>query len=51
MGEIIKAQTKKIEELTLYLIDQNERILRQDEKYKAQDKLIQQLSEQMKRKP
>ncbi|WP_158800260.1 hypothetical protein [Pedobacter sp. L105] len=51
LGEMNKKLLKKIEELTLYLVDQNERILKQDEKNKAQDKLIQQLYEQMKKKP
>jgi hypothetical protein len=40
LGEIVKLQTKKIEELTLYLIDKDEQVNHQNAKLKQQDDRI-----------
>ncbi|MBB6499644.1 hypothetical protein [Pedobacter cryoconitis] len=48
LGEIVKLQTKKIEELTLYLIEKEQQINEINEKQRTQDAKDQKLQEQLK---
>jgi len=47
LGEIVKLQTKKIEELTLYLIDKDKQLSNQNVLLKDQSKAIKQLQQQV----
>ncbi|MBB5646988.1 hypothetical protein [Pedobacter cryoconitis] len=47
LGEINKLLTKKIEELTLYLIEKEQQIIRLDEKQQAQNEINQKLQKQL----
>jgi hypothetical protein len=48
LGEIVKLQTKKIEELTLYLLEKNEQLRKESELNNKQQKDIDQLKNQFK---
>ncbi len=49
LGEIVRLQTKKIEELTLYLIKQNEQIIKQSEQIVEQKSINKSLQRQISR--
>jgi len=48
LGEIVKVQTKKIEELTLYLIEKDKQLSDQQQNIKSQQAQIDELREQLK---